>query len=425
MSDIIIRTSGLSKIYRLGDIGTGTLSHDLNRLWARFRGREDPYLPVAQENVRDASGEDDYIWALQDIDLEIRQGDVVGIIGKNGAGKSTLLKLMSRITSPTQGRIEINGRIGTLLEVGTGMHPEMTALENIYLNGAILGMQREEISRNIDNILEFSGIKKYTHTPIKRFSSGMRVRLGFAVAAFLESEILIVDEVLAVGDLEFQRKAMGKLNEVTSQSGRTILFVSHNLEMIEQICNRCILIENGRLITQGDTEDVINSYTQKMNDFRAGTFDYSADRPGLGQLRITGVRIKNLEGEETDRCETGGRLRFELEYSCKLPMKRVRVVIIVHDAVNTMLFRLDTSVTIGDTIDLENTGWLHCETGEINLKPGRYFLNVNVYSHGELQDRLGRPGYFDIITSDYFGTGLYFRENRPMKMLVRHQWDIC
>lgn len=252
MSETVIKIENLSKLYRLGQVGTGTLAHDLNRWWAKVRGKEDPYTKIGQVNDRTKQAESDYVWALKDINLEVRHGEVLGIIGRNGAGKSTLLKLISRITAPTTGEIKAKGRIASLLEVGTGMHQEMTARENIYLNGAILGMKRQEIARKFDDIVDFAGCAMYVDTPVKRYSSGMRVRLGFAVAAFLEPDILIVDEVLAVGDAEFQKKAIGKMKEVSTSEGRTVLFVSHNMSAVKNLCERILLIDEGHIMLDSD-----------------------------------------------------------------------------------------------------------------------------------------------------------------------------
>lgn len=256
----VLKVENLSKLYRLGEVGTGTISHDLNRWWARMRGKEDPYSLVGQTNDRSQKAESDYVWALKDINFEVEQGEILGIIGRNGAGKSTLLKILSQITSPTTGEIKTKGRIASLLEVGTGMHPEMTARENIYLNGAILGMTKKEIAAKFDEIIDFSGCTMYVDTPLKRFSSGMRVRLGFAVAAFLEPEILIVDEVLAVGDAEFQKKAIGKMKDISSGGGRTVLFVSHNMASVKSLCTRGIVLENGGLVFDGSTEEAVSFY---------------------------------------------------------------------------------------------------------------------------------------------------------------------
>ena len=232
-------------MYQLGIVGTGTISNDLKRWWAMsVRGKEDPFLKVGQTNDRATKGTSDFVYALRDIDFKVEQGDVVGIIGKNGAGKSTLLKLLSRITAPTTGTIKARGRIASLLEVGTGFHPELTGRENIYMNGSIMGMRKHEIDRKLDEIVDFAGVERYLDTPAKRYSSGMTVRLGFAVAAFLEPEILVVDEVLAVGDAEFQKKAIGKMNEVASGQGRTVLFVSHNMASVRQLCKHGVVLKN-------------------------------------------------------------------------------------------------------------------------------------------------------------------------------------
>ena len=260
MSKTVIKADNLSKLYRLGEVGTGTISHDLNRWWARVRGKEDPYAVVGQSNDRTQKASSDYVWALKDINFEVKQGDVMGIIGRNGAGKSTLLKLLSRVTSPTKGSIKYKGRIASLLEVGTGMHPELTGRENIFLNGTIMGMTKAEINRKFDEIIDFAGCTLYVDTPVKRYSSGMKVRLAFAVAAFLEPEILVVDEVLAVGDAEFQKKAIGKMQDVSTSEGRTVLFVSHNMGSIQQLCNRTLCMKNGMLINDGETSSVIQKY---------------------------------------------------------------------------------------------------------------------------------------------------------------------
>lgn len=258
--DIILKAENISKQYRLGQVGTGTLSHDLNRWWHQIRGKEDPYLKIGDVNDRSTKATSDYVWALQNINFEVERGEVFGIVGKNGAGKSTLLKILSKVTAPTTGSIKFGGRIASLLEVGTGFHGEMTGRENIFLNGAILGMTKKEIASKIDEIIDFSGCERYIDTPVKRYSSGMYVRLAFAVAAFLEPDILIVDEVLAVGDAEFQKKAIGKMQDISRTGGRTVLFVSHNMAAIKQLCTKIIMLENGSVVFEGNTNDGIDYY---------------------------------------------------------------------------------------------------------------------------------------------------------------------
>jgi lipopolysaccharide transport system ATP-binding protein len=261
MSNIAIKVEGLGKLYRLGEIGTGTISHDLNRWFARMRGKEDPFAKIGETNDRTAKGNSDYVWSLKDIDFEVKKGEVLGIIGRNGAGKSTLLKILSKVTAPTTGNIKVNGRIASLLEVGTGFHPELTGRENIFLNGAILGMTKTEIHSKFDEIVDFSGVERYIDTPVKRYSSGMYVRLAFAVAAFLEPEILIVDEVLAVGDAEFQKKCLGRMKDVSVNDGRTVLFVSHSMPAVKTLCNRGLVLSNGGLQFAGDIIEAISIYS--------------------------------------------------------------------------------------------------------------------------------------------------------------------
>lgn len=260
MNNTVIEFNNVGKQYILGTIGTGTLSQDLNRWWANIRGKEDPYLKVGETNDRTQKGESSFVWALRDINFKVEQGDVVGIVGKNGAGKSTLLKILSRVTSPTTGNIKIKGRIASLLEVGTGFHPEMTGRENIFMNGSIMGMTKAEIKSKFDEIVDFAGVAKYVDTPVKRYSSGMMVRLGFAIAAHLEPEILVVDEVLAVGDAEFQKKAIGKMQDVSKGQGRTVLFVSHNMAAVRSLCTRGVLLKNGMIDFMGSIPETLDHY---------------------------------------------------------------------------------------------------------------------------------------------------------------------
>jgi lipopolysaccharide transport system ATP-binding protein len=261
-----IKVEGLSKAYQLGDFGTGTISRDLERFWARARGKEDPFLKIGEVNDRTSKGGSDVVWSLKDLNFDIEQGDAVGIIGRNGAGKSTLLKILSRITAPTTGVVKIKGRVASLLEVGTGFHPELTGRENIYLNGAILGMRKKEIKQKFDEIVDFAGVERYIDTPVKRYSSGMYVRLAFAVAAHLESEILIVDEVLAVGDAEFQRKCLGKMGDISKGEGRTVLFVSHNMGSINTLCNMGMILSNGELLGIKPVDKAIKEYNGLVNN---------------------------------------------------------------------------------------------------------------------------------------------------------------
>ena len=300
MNQTILQFKDISKLYMLGQVGTGTLSRDLTRWWkTAVLRQEDPYLRIGETNDRSRKGTSNCVWALKDITFDIQQGDIVGIIGKNGAGKSTLLKLLSRITSPTTGEIRAKGRIASLLEVGTGFHTELTGRENIYMNGSIMGMTRNEISRKLDAIVDFAGIERYLDTPVKRYSSGMFVRLGFAIAAFLEPEILVVDEVLAVGDAEFQKKAIGKMQDVSSGEGRTVLFVSHNMTAVKTLCTRGIVLENGMLTFDGGIGEAVDLYLKNHNE-SGGKRIADCIKSKKSWLRISKIELNGSE----NRCST-------------------------------------------------------------------------------------------------------------------------
>jgi lipopolysaccharide transport system ATP-binding protein len=298
----VIKVENISKQYRLGEVGTGALAHDVNKWWHKVRGKENPYLKIGETNDRTVKGESDYVWALKDINFEVKQGEVLGIIGRNGAGKSTLLKILSKTTTPTTGSIKIKGRIASLLEVGTGFHPELSGRENIFLNGAILGMTKREIKSKFDEIVDFAGVERYIDTPVKRYSSGMYVRLAFGVAAHLEPEILIVDEVLAVGDAEFQKKALGKMKEVSVEGGRTVLFVSHNMAAINKLCNTGLLMSKGNIEYIGNVRDTVDKYINLGNS-------------SLGEINFKGnsniyasvikIKIQNEKGEVTSELSVG------------------------------------------------------------------------------------------------------------------------
>jgi ABC-type polysaccharide/polyol phosphate transport system ATPase subunit len=316
----IIKVENLSKQYRLGTIGTGTLRQDVSRWMHKIRGREDPYLKIGETNDRGSKGESDYVWALKDINFEVMPGEVLGIIGKNGAGKSTLLKILSKVTGPTTGRIDYNGRIGSLLEVGTGFHPELTGRENIFLNGAILGMTKHEIRSKLDEIIDFSGCERYIDTPVKRYSSGMTVRLGFAVAAHLEPEILVVDEVLAVGDAEFQKKALGKMQDVSKNDGRTVLFVSHNMAAVKNICEKGILLEHGTVKCTGLIDDVIENYINSTKKREEVYF------PLGGIVKCISAR------------QDGPVIILSLTYHAESPIKQPNFGFIIYDSYENPLF---------------------------------------------------------------------------------------
>jgi lipopolysaccharide transport system ATP-binding protein len=311
----VIKVENLSKAYQLGDFGTGTISRDLERFWARLRGKEDPFLKIGEVNDRTKKGESDIVWSLNDLNFEIEQGDAVGVIGRNGAGKSTLLKILSRVTSPTTGSIKIKGRIASLLEVGTGFHPELTGRENVFLNGAILGMRKAEIKRKFDEIIDFAGVERYIDTPVKRYSSGMYVRLAFAVAAHLESEILIVDEVLAVGDAEFQKKCLGKMGDVSKGEGRTIMFVSHNMTSIISLCNRSILLNNGGIVMDGKTNLVIENYVKNnLNLGASKSWEGLTKKPGNQIVQLLNVTAIDKNKQPNGNFDITEPLGIEIEY---------------------------------------------------------------------------------------------------------------
>ena len=317
-----IEIENVSKQYRLGLVSTGTISHDINRWWAiNVMHKEDPYLKIGETNDRSKKGESDYVWALKDINFNVEQGDVVGIIGKNGAGKSTLLKLLSRVTTPTTGEIRVRGRMASLLEVGTGFHPEMTGRENVYLNGAIMGMTKAEITSKLDEIVDFSGCERYIDTPVKRYSSGMKVRLGFAVAAHLEPEILIVDEVLAVGDAEFQKKAVGKMKDISHGGGRTVLFVSHNMTAVKSLCKKGVLLENGMVKETGIIDDIVSHYLRGDNDISNYQRWDSPTIVGDG-FELLSIGIKKKDADYNDTMTVDDDLELIVHYKILKPFDK-------------------------------------------------------------------------------------------------------
>jgi len=341
MKDIILKAENISKQYRLGTVGTGTLSHDLNRWWHRIRGKEDPYLKIGETNDRSTKGTSDYVWALQDINFEVQRGEVLGIIGKNGAGKSTLLKILSKVTAPTTGSIKSKGRIASLLEVGTGFNGELTGRENVYLNGAILGMTKKEITEKLDEIIAFSGCERYIDTPVKRYSSGMTVRLAFAVAAFLEPEILVIDEVLAVGDAEFQKKAIGKMQDISKGEGRTVLFVSHNMGAILQLCNRAILLNNGTIIEHGNVENIVNSY---MLVNRKDGFYEATDFVKSKRMFVDSVYLYNNDENQTSSFVYTEDINVCVNVDFNDFIENTSLFISILDTQNNKIFSAETAI---------------------------------------------------------------------------------
>lgn len=379
MSDTVIKVENLSKQYRLGEVGTGTLTHDLNRWWHRVRGKEDPYLKIGEENNRARKGNSDYVWALKDINFEVKQGEVLGIIGKNGAGKSTLLKILSRTTTPTTGSIKIKGRVASLLEVGTGFHPELSGRDNIFLNGAILGMTKSEIRSRFDEIVDFAGVERYIDTPVKRYSSGMYVRLAFAVAAHLDPEILIVDEVLAVGDVDFQKKALGKMKQVSQGQGRTVLFVSHNMASLKSLSTCGILLANGLFKFEGSIHDAVAIYENQFIEQLSCQWYNPGDN--LQKAFLKSIKILDNTQKPRKNFSTTEPIFIEMEVISKANLNNVKIGfdLIKDSAVvfrtNQIDSNLNTSLEKGEEIIYK------CEIPKWLLNGGIYSLRPHFSIH--------------------------------------------
>ena len=416
MQNVVIKLENVSKQYRLGNVGTGTLSHDLNRFFAKIVGRDDPTMKVGVANKLDTV-DGRYVWALQDVNLEICDGEVLGIVGKNVAGKSTLLKLMSRVTSPTTGEIKIKGRIASLLEVGTGFHPELTGKENIYLNGAILGMTKKEITSKFDEIVEFSGVKKYVNTPVKRYSSGMYVRLAFAVAAHLEPEILIVDEVLAVGDAEFQKKAIGKMQSV-SRSGRTVLFVSHNLTAVEQLCTKGILMQNGTLKMEGKVHDITSAYKQMSVD------ENELRRSGTRVIEFLDYKMSDLSGKTIDEVFLGDHFSVTANARSNEQIDICDMTLDIRNDSNEFIGHITNAddgfeiknITKGKTIGLSVT------VKNISFSPGTYYISLWLGNSYGTFDYIENCIRFTIKQGDKF-IGRPFPFDKRAKTVLQSTWN--
>jgi lipopolysaccharide transport system ATP-binding protein len=429
MSDVILSVENVSKLYRLGTVGTGTFGGDVQRFWkTKILGQEDPFLKIGQTNDRTSKEKAEFVWALQDINFEVKRGEVLGIIGKNGAGKSTLLKLLSRITSPTKGSIKSAGRMASLLEVGTGFHPELTGRENIYLNGAILGMTKREIQSKFDEIVDFSGCELYIDTPTKRYSSGMTVRLGFAVAAFLDPEILVVDEVLAVGDAEFQKKAIGKMQDVSRGEGKTVLFVSHNMGAVKNLCKTGLVMNNGRTIFHGDVDSAIVEYGKgnkivgEDSDKVDASFENTNNLPVFIEnvvLLVNGIKADSNSIDFMDK------IGFELEIRVLKKVKNRGVVIHCKDE-NERIFSVFDISQYPENFDGRELG-LHKVTVDLNhplFCEGKYSFDFEIGHFGvgpeQLQENalnllvevLSRNPRFEPAT-----------KNRNNKVFIEPKWE--
>tara|TARA_B100000315_G_scaffold249798_1_gene281571 strand:- start:6341 stop:7624 length:1284 start_codon:yes stop_codon:yes gene_type:complete len=404
MSDIPIKVNNLSKRYR---IGLKEELHDtfIGSMLEWFKSPYSNYKKVRSLTTFSNNDEsDDIIWALKDVSFEVKKGEVLGIIGKNGAGKSTLLKILCRITGPTNGRISINGRVASLLEVGTGFHPELSGRENIYLNGTILGMTRSEIDTKFDQILDFSGVEEFIDTPVKRYSSGMKVRLAFSVAAHLEPEILLIDEVLSVGDLEFQRKCLGKMEDV-SQSGRTVLFVSHNLDSVLNLCGRAILLENGQIVSMGKTEKIVNQYIQQgYETMSIKKIAERTDRRGDGQIRFTSIRLVDDNGRKVEYIRTGDTFSFLIGYESRndQPLKHVSIRILIADEMDRFITHFWSKFTGQDFKEIPSKGSFVCKATRFALMPGEYGIAIKAFVKGDLSDKINFASKLTVKTGDFF-----------------------
>jgi lipopolysaccharide transport system ATP-binding protein len=417
MSTPIISISSLSKQYHIG--AREKINRNLREaITEAFTAPIRNFREIGRLTRQDDHA--DTIWALKDVTFDVQEGEVVGIIGRNGAGKSTLLKILSRITEPTSGEIRLNGRVSSLLEVGTGFHPELTGRENIYLNGTILGMRKVEIDRKFEEIVAFSEIEKFLDTPVKRYSSGMYVRLAFAVAAHLEPEILLVDEVLAVGDAAFQKKCLGKMGDVAKE-GRTILFVSHNLAAVLSLCSRSFLLDQGALISSGPTEDVVNRYLQESKTKAEIPLDQRNDRKGNGTVRVTSFSLTSAQGNPS--ITSGDSLRISIGYSARKPPSGLNFLVGIYDQLNRPIFFLDSRTAGGIPTSLEPTGNVSCLTGPINITPGPCIVNVALVVNEEIVDHIGSITSFDVEPADFYGTGRI--TNRQTSLcLLQQMWEV-
>lgn len=418
---IAIKVENVSKVYQLGQFSTGTLSRDIERAWYRFRGKDDPFLKVGQTNDRTVKGESDIVWSLRDINFEVGQGDALGIIGRNGAGKSTLLKILSKITAPTLGTIKIKGRIASLLEVGTGFHPELTGEENIFLNGAILGMRKTEIKRRFDEIVDFAGVERYLDTPVKRYSSGMYVRLAFAVAAHLESEILVIDEVLAVGDAEFQRKCLGKMGEVSKGEGRTVLFVSHNMASIQTLCNKGILMKDGILVHQGAIEEVVSQYLTEQSSgidpfYRAGVAK-------AGKIVWVREAYVTMDDVVSSNVLSGKDIKFHIDYESMEEDINISVFLGVYNTYGEKLLHLGLPYGGIDRIRSSKSGSIICKIPKLPLTVGKYTVNISLHVSGAPYERTSNAISFMVNHGDFFGNGR-LPDEKENKFLVQQEWSV-
>jgi lipopolysaccharide transport system ATP-binding protein len=419
MNDTIIEVENLSKLYRLGSIGTGTLSHDLNSWFKKTIRKEKAFVPVADTNDRTIKSTSGYVWSLKDINFDIKRGEVFGIIGKNGAGKSTLLKILSKITKPTTGEIRIDGSIASLLEVGTGFHPELTGRENIFLNGAILGMKTADIRKNFDEIVSFAGVEKYIDTPVKRYSSGMYVRLAFAVSAHLQPEILIVDEVLSVGDWEFQQKCLGKMQDIAKGEGRTILFVSHNMAAIKQLCSKALLLENGTQKTYGSLQEVIAMYHGEQADGGDGKRGaVPQDQPG--HFIYWELEGDNLQSKYS--CYTGSIVSFCFGFHAKEMLKNCEARFMIHYEDKMMILHASSRNSVGSTFSLDEGDHLFRFTLDFPVRDAVFSVEAVFLSMGKMVDSWLSSTKLTVL--DNFTSGIYAGVINPITTFTMESYPV-
>ncbi len=411
-NDIMLSVENISKQYQLGVFGSGTIGGDVQRWWYKIRGKEDPFLKIGETNVRATKSDSKFVWALKDINFEVKRGEVLGIIGKNGAGKSTLLKLLSRVTGPTTGSIRSRGRMASLLEVGTGFHPELTGLENIYLNGAILGMTKIEIKRKLEEIIDFSGVARYIDTPVKRYSTGMTVRLGFAVAAFLEPEILVVDEVLAVGDAEFQKKAIGKMKEVSEGGGRTVLFVSHNMASVRNLCTKGLVLENGIISYQSTADDAVNYYLKSSSESKnKKELAERKDRTGNGKIRIVNAEFYNKNNDLIEAAISGDFLRLRIHFDINQSVKdKLIVAFSIRDKNGDLKAMVVTDEMRTDINSLINKGYINIDFDNLMLRGGFYDFSIAITERDtQIEnhiDRIENAFELNVLPGDIYNVGM-------------------
>ena len=404
-----IEFNNVSKLYQIGQVSSGTLIGDFKRWWTmNIKGEEDPFWFVTETNRRDAAAGSDYIWALKDINFKLEQGEVLGITGKNGAGKSTLMKILAKITAPTTGTVKIRGRVGSLLEVGTGFHPDMTGRENVFLNGAILGMTTKEIKQSLDEIVDFSGCERFFDTPVKRYSSGMKMRLGFSVASFLRPDILLVDEALAVGDMEFRQKAIAKMEELSRSEGRTVIFVSHFLSAIKQLCHSGMVLDSGKLTYFGKINEAIDHYLGSIKvENSESKFQFDANRIGNGDLRFKSIRFFSKNMTERYVFSVGEECRIRIDFEANERLKqssKSKISVVIRQNENRIVAWLSSSM-FTQKIDGES-GVIQFRIPKLMLTEGRYSVSIIADEAGIDSDSLGNIAHFEVVYNDYFGTGM-------------------